>query len=75
MEVGGINLTWRSYVFGGAFHRNTALSVFNKAIKNHCVKHSWASQLMTDGEEKPWKSLVLNDDNILWQQQLQFLSK
>lgn len=53
MEVGGINLKW------GAFYREIALSAFNKDIKKHCVKHSWASQPMPDGEGRPWKSLML----------------
>jgi len=37
--------------------------VFNKAIKKHRVKHSWASQPVPEGEGKPWKTLVL-----WWQQ-------
>lgn len=46
-------LDTKNTLFWGAFYREMiALSVLNKAIKNHCIKHSWASQPMPDGEGK-----------------------
>lgn len=44
MEAGGINLTLRTYIGGGAFYREIALSVFNKAIKKHQVR--WGGKTM-----------------------------
>lgn len=69
MEVGGINLTW------GAFYREIALSVFNKAIKNIVSNIAGQVSLCQMGREGHRKVSCYDNDNILWQQRLQLLSK